>query len=124
MAQDLQEKFTPQQELYLEYLAAGKQDVHGNKYSKGDMAKLFGTDPATLWRWERLPGFQEEVFNRSMARLTEYLPSMNKAMVKKALDKGDVQAYMAIMRQANLLKADKFDNKNDNTDNVTIRFDA
>lgn len=107
--QDLQDKWTAPQQTYIDYLAAGKSDITGRKWTKAEISKMLGVDPATLWRWEQLDGFQEAVFTKSIRRMTEYIPAMNTAMIKKTLQKGDVSAYLALMRQAKLLQSDKQD---------------
>lgn len=113
--QELQEKLTTEQELYVKYLAAGRQSTSGKKYTEEQFAELIGVNPATLWRWRQKPEFKKLVLDESMTRLVEFIPAMNKAMVRKAIEKGDVQAYMAIMRQAELLKAEKQEIKHEVT---------
>lgn len=108
--------FTEKQEQFIRFLGRGKRDVNGNKYSNEEFAKLIGVHFTTLYDWKQLPGFSQAVFEYSMKELAEHIPELNQAVMMKAVGiepkkrkAADIPAYLALMRQASLLKSDKQD---------------
>lgn len=110
------------QQQYVNFLAAGRVDRTGKKWSKGEYAQVLGVHPTTLSDWQHVPGFKEALFEASIARIAEFVPDMLRAQVAKAISSKDTNAFMAVMRQAGLLKADKSDNKNENYTEVKLVF--
>ena len=92
--------------------------------SRDEFAQSIGVDDATLYRWQKLPGFKTAVFEASMEHLSNRIPELNKAMMGKALGfkdfkNADVPAYNILMRQFALLKADKIDHTTNGKDMPT-----
>lgn len=106
------ESWTENQLKYIEFLGRGKVDKLGDSYTKEEFAKAIGVNPDTLYRWQKLPGFRVAVFEASLGDIVDRIPAMNKIMAGKAMGlksakSGDTQAYLALMRQFELLKSDK-----------------
>lgn len=55
-----------------------------------------------------------------MGRVTQFVPAMVQAQVAKAVKKQDTPAFMAIMRQAGVLKADRTDSTVEHTGEVAF----
>lgn len=111
---NLQQKWTDDQLKYVEFVARGKKNLQGERRSDEYFAKSIGVNRTTLWRWQCLDGFAEAVFELSLRSLVPYLPSLNVAMLGKAVgskkhEAASYQAYLALMRQFELLKSDKVD---------------
>lgn len=109
-------KFTEKQEQFIRFLGRNKKDVNGNKYTNEEFAKLIGVHYTTLYDWKQLPGFSQAVFDYSIRELAEHIPGLNEAVMMKAAGiepkkrkSADIPAYLALMRQASLLKSDKSD---------------
>ena len=66
---------------------------HREPNTQRALAKKLGVNEFTLSRWKALPGFGEEVVGLARNRIKlEDLNRVLDAMVKKAIDHGDVQA--------------------------------
>lgn len=103
-------KLTTDQEQYIRFLAAGKVDSTGKKWTKEDFAtKILKVHPTTLSRWKHVPGFREALFDASVSGISEFIPDMIRAQVHKSIEKKDTVAFMALMRQTGLLKSDRID---------------
>lgn len=116
---ETQEKWTDQQIKYIQFLARGKKDLHGRSYTEGEFAKIMGVDFSTIWRWKQKDGFAKVLFEASMKEVAVYLPEMIKAQAAAGLKKGkggETQAFMALMRQYELLKSDKIDHTTNGKD--------
>lgn len=108
----MSDKWTEQQEQYIRFLARGKKDQAGNEYTEAEFAKFIGVNERTTYRWRLLDGFAQAVFDEALRMRISYLPTIIDAQIMAAGKKGkggDTQAFMAIMRQFGLLKADKQD---------------
>lgn len=101
-------KWEPVQEGYINFLAAGQVDVEGTKWTKEEYAERIEVNPSTLWRWEQIDGFWDEVSLRAPNYIHRWIPRMTQAMVAKAM-KGDVAAYRLLLQQAGRLREDEPD---------------
>lgn len=107
-------EFTPMQLEYIKFLAAGKIDKDGKKWSREDFAtKVAKVNPSTLYDWQRIPGFKEALFQETMSRVSDWIPAMTRAQVKKAMQ-GDTPAFKVVMNQLHLLVAERIETKNEN----------
>ena len=121
-------KWTDLQYEYISFFARGLKTIGGEKISRDEWGKRNETDPATLWRWQQLPGFKQVVFDLAVAEFIPRIPDMLTAQVAKATGQqlkdskgkvvkpGDTQAFMALMRQFELLKSDKLDHTTNGKD--------
>lgn len=114
MSAKLEHRWTPQQIKYIEFVSRGKTNLKGEKRTDDEFAKAVGVGRTTLWRWQNEDGFAEAIFEQSLKNLIPYLPSLNVAMLGKASGSKKHQgaserAYLALMRQYELLKTDKVD---------------
>jgi hypothetical protein len=95
---------TPQQELYIDFVASGQIDFEGKKVSYEEFALSISVDRSTLYNWQKIiPNFWDEVANRSDKFINRYVPKVINAMIAKSL-KGDVSAAKLILNQAGRLK--------------------
>jgi hypothetical protein len=100
---------TPQQELYIDFVASGQMDFEGKKISYVDFALSINVDRSTLYNWQKvIPNFWDEVATRSDMFINRYVPKVINAMIAKSL-KGDVSAAKLILNQAGRLKPLKKD---------------
>lgn len=97
----------PEQLKYIRFLAAGRRDTTGRLWTNDEYAKVLGVSPQTLSRWKADVRFRMAILDETMGRFSDFIPAMVSAQTKKAMGKGDTQAFMAVMRQAGLLKSDK-----------------
>lgn len=120
--EETREKWTSSQIAYINFLAAFQIDSEGNKWSKDDFArKVLKVNPDTLYAWQKLPGFYEEVAELSPSKLiNRFYPQMIAAQIDKAIKKKDTPAFLALARQGKLLKSDKQDINQSGEMNVTI----
>lgn len=99
-----------EQRQYIRFLAAGKTDTTGKKWTKEEFARqVLKCSPDRLYDWQRKPGFKSAVFEETMGRMAEFLPDMVRAQVHKSIKRQDTPAFLALMRQTELLKSDKVD---------------
>src|SRR6185437_10462654 len=99
---------TPDELMAARFLAAGKQDVNGRKYTIEEFCQeVLKCHPATFYRMQVKQAFKQQVLEETMGRMTKFIPAMVQAQVEKSIKQKDTTAFMAIMRQAGLLKADK-----------------
>lgn len=114
-------EFTPGQIMAIRFLAANKTDTNGNKWTIEDFCRqVLKVDPATLYRWQAKQEFRIAVLDETMGRVTQFVPAMVQAQVAKAVKKQDTQAFMAVMRQAGIIKADKTDSKVEHSGEVAF----
>lgn len=127
-----QEKWTDAQIKYAQFLARGKKTIGGIKRSNEEFAKAIGVNAATLYRWKMQDGFMALVFELDMRELVDDLPQMRQAVKASVLGQelsyvngkgktiklkpANVQAYLALMRQAKLLQSDKIDHTTNGKD--------
>lgn len=103
-------KFTPAQMSAIRFLAANKTDTSGKKWTIEDFCStVLKIHFTTFYNWQRDPVFRMAVLEETMGRMTQFVPAMVQAQVAKAVKKQDTPAFLAIMRQAGVLKADKQD---------------
>lgn len=101
-------KWSIEQEQYIRFLAAGRTDTTGKRWTNEEYAqKVLKVHPVTLSKWKTNPLFRMAVLEETMGRAVDFLPAMVNAQIKKAIKKEDTAAFMAIMRQAGIVKADK-----------------
>src|SRR5438874_2106453 len=113
MSQQPQQEWTPEQKLFIEFVAAGKKDTQGKKWTMEEFAeRVLKLERTTLWRWKKLPGFAQAVFEEKLTRNLDYLPAMVDAQTAKAIKQGDTAAFKEMLRAMELLKADKSENNN------------
>jgi hypothetical protein len=65
------------------------------------ISKKLEIDRATLWRWRQIPEFQAEIRERTQQRLIDVLPSVDDAVIKKAIG-GDLKAAELLYKRLNL----------------------
>ena len=64
MADKMLQKFTPQQQKYIQFVARGKTNKKGERRSDEQFAQAIGVARQTLWRWMQLPGFSQAVLDQ------------------------------------------------------------
>lgn len=131
MSEKTIEKWSDQQIKFARYLSRGKTNLQGERRTMEQFANAIGVGVATLYRWRELDGFMQIVFDMTMKDMVDDLPTMLKAMKAKAAGqsvmykdrrgkereaKPDTQAFMALMRQAKLLQADRHDHTTNGKD--------
>lgn len=110
--------------MAIKFLAANKTDTKGNKWNIENFCSgVLKVDPATFYRWQSKQEFRMAVLEETMGRVTQFVPAMVQAQVSKAVKRQDTPAFMAIMRQAGVLKSDKVETKNENTTELAIKFE-
>lgn len=82
-------EWTPDQALYLEWVATPKE-LREQKTVLA-FSKRIGVDRTTLWRWSNLPGFRDAVLSATRNYLKDELPEIFSALAKRA-KQGDVPA--------------------------------
>jgi hypothetical protein len=75
-------RWTDLQKRHIEWLALPKSQRQPP--TKTEWADILGRTRRTLQRWERLPGFQDAVWARAQARLSDSLPDIMEALIGKA----------------------------------------
>jgi hypothetical protein len=101
---------TPEQQSFVTFLAAGKVDENGKKWTEGDFAKKrLKIHYTTVSRWKLLPAVREAVMEEALGKAIDFVPAMLQAQIRKAIKKEDTQAFLAVMRQAGLLRPDRKD---------------
>ncbi len=112
---------TAGKQMAINYLAANKTDTNGNKWSIEDFCeKVLKVHPATFYRWQSEPSFRMAVLEETMGRMTQFVPAMVQAQISKAIKKQDTPAFMAVMRQAGIIKADKTEAKTEHSGEVNF----
>lgn len=86
--QELQETWTPQQTEFIEWLALPKKERKPKTVEL--FAKRLNVDPATLWRWKKLDGFQNAVNELARNSVQIRLPEVYGALLREA-EKGSFQ---------------------------------
>jgi hypothetical protein len=115
--------FTAQERQAINFLAAGKMDTKGNKWTIEDFCEqVIKVHPATFYRWQSRIEFRQAVLEETMGRVTQFVPDMVKAQVHKAIKKQDTPAFMAVMRQAGIIKSDKQEIKAEVDGNMTFNL--
>lgn len=125
MAEKMSQTWTEKQEKYIGFVARGNKTLKGEDRTDEQFAAAIGVDRKTLWRWSRLAGFRLAVFDEVMGRKLKYLDKLVDSQIAGGLRKGkggETQAFMAMMRQYELLKSDKIENKNENIGELKITF--
>ena len=108
---------TPQQQAFVQFLACGKVDEKGKKWTQDEFAKKkLKMHPVTVSNWKKIPAIRQALHEAAIGNIVEFVPAMLKAQVGKAINKGDTQAFMAVMRQSGLLMADKQDHTTNGKD--------
>lgn len=121
-----QGNWTNQQLKYIQFLASEKTDKSGKKWTEEEYQSVLGVDQATMWRWRQLPGFRLALFEKILENNLDYLPNLVKGQMAAGIRKGkggETAAFLAIMRQFELLKADKTDNKTELSGDLKFTFD-
>ena len=80
--------WTADQQRYIEWLASPR--MSRTPPTQGMVAEEIGVDAATLWRWSKLPGFDEEVKRLIRGSLGKKLPDLYGALIREA-EKGSYQ---------------------------------
>ena len=113
--------WTAQQLQAIRFLAAGREDTTGKRWTNEEFCEqILKIHPTTLSRWKADPTFRMAVLEETMGRATDFLPAMVNAQIKKAIKKEDTPAFMAIMRQAGIIRADKTEQKTEHTGEVAF----
>lgn len=113
--------FTPPQIQAIKFLGANKIDTTGKKWTIEDFSRqVLKINPCTFYDWQSKPAFRQAVLEETMGRVTQFVPAMVQAQVAKAVKKQDTPAFMAIMRQAGVLKADRTDSTVEHTGEVAF----
>lgn len=84
----MQENWTPNQLKFIEWLATPKQDRKPETVEL--LAEELGVNPATMWRWKKLDGFQDAVNALARASVGSRLPEVYGALLREA-EKGSFQ---------------------------------
>jgi hypothetical protein len=111
--------FSEKQLKYIQFLARNSTTKSGEKRTKEQFAEAIGIHWTTLYDWQRLPGFAQALFEETLKFNAKHLPAIVQAQIAAAGKKGkggDTQAFMAIMRQYELLKSDKVDHTTNGKD--------
>jgi hypothetical protein len=119
MTEKTQQQWTAEQFKYIQFVARGNKTINGDDRTEEQFAKAIGVDRVTLWRWSKLPGFRLAVFDEVMGRKLKYLDRLVDSQIMAAGKKGkggETQAFLAIMRQAQLLQSDKVDHTTNGKD--------
>jgi hypothetical protein len=113
------DKWSEKQIKYIQFLGRGKKGKDGTSFTNEQFARAIGVNPDTLYTWKKLSGFTQAVFDYILTANLDYLPDIFAAQLIAAGKKGkggDTQAFMAIMRQYELLKSDKIDHTTNGKD--------
>lgn len=86
--QDLQEKWSVKQGKFIEWLATPRQDREPSTVEL--LAERLDVNPATLWRWKKLDGFQDAVNELARNSVHSRLPEVYGALLREA-EKGSFQ---------------------------------
>ena len=76
--------WTAEQIKFLNFLARGKTNIDGEKRTMEQFSKAIGVHPATLYRWQELPGFAEALLEASLRRIAPTLPAITNGLTGKA----------------------------------------
>lgn len=115
-------KWNREQELAIRFLAAGKTDTSGKKWTADDFCNtVLKIHPTTLSRWKANSEFRQAVLEETMGRVADFIPAMVQAQVAKSVKKQDTQAFMAIMRQSGVLRSDKQDIQHGGEVGITLQ---
>lgn len=82
-----QQVWEPLQIKYADFVARGKTNRAGEKFSEEEFAKIIGVNRTTLWRWTQLPGWGELLLSSVQKELRPHLPGLSKMIVGKAAGK-------------------------------------
>lgn len=86
--QDLQDKWSAKQSKFIEWLALPKQERQPETVEL--LAEQLDVNPATLWRWKKLDGFQAAVNDLARGSVQSRLPEVYGALLREA-EKGSFQ---------------------------------
>ena len=114
----IQEKWSPQQLKYINFLGRGKTTLNGEKKTNEDFAKAINVNASTLYEWKKLPGFKEAVFQAALADNLDHLPMLLKSQMAGGVKKGkggETPAATLILKAYQLL-FDKVDHTTNGKD--------
>lgn len=108
---------TPQQIKLVKFVASGKIDSEGNKWTIEKFCEeVLHMNRATYYDWMSKQEVRMAILDETMGRVHQFVPAMVQAQVAKAVKKQDTTAFMAVMRQAGVLKSDKIDHTTNGKD--------
>ena len=95
--QEMQAEWTEKQRVYIEWLACPRYERIPPTQEM--LAASVGVDPATLWRWSKLDGFQDEVNKLARQSIGKKLPEVYGALLREA-EKGEFQHIKLLLELA------------------------
>lgn len=118
MAEKTQDLLSEKQIKYIQFLARGKKTKQGERRTEEQFAEAIGVNASTTYRWRELPGFAEALFQETIKQRLHHLPTLVDAQLQTGIKGkgGNTQAFMALMRQFELLKSDKVDHTTNGKD--------
>lgn len=123
MTQQNPTNLTPQQWQLVKFVASGKVDTNGNKWTIEDFCdKVLKINRSTYYDWVAKQEVRMAILEETMGRVSQFVPAMVQAQVAKAVKKQDTQAFMAVMRQSGVLKSDKQELKAEVDGNMTFNL--
>lgn len=88
MSKELQEKIWSVKQRKLIEIKADPTDIRNDE----EIATCLNINPCTIYRWQSLEGFWDEVYDLARRTLKSRLPKILKAMADKAINRKDVNA--------------------------------
>lgn len=119
-------QWTADQLEYMRFLATptmAREEIYGVKMKTDYVEKVMKKSRATTWKWEKIPGFMDEVGNMARSETNDKVADLIEVIFNEAINKRSVGAMRLASEIAfdllNKQKVETVDTTNERFDKIT-----